>query len=47
MERIAHLEAIRVLVAGPDTLLRVEQQALLVLLADIVVQVLCDGKLSM
>jgi hypothetical protein len=45
MEKIAYLEAIRVLVAGPDTLLRVEQQALLVLLADVVVQVLCDGEL--
>lgn len=45
MEKIAYLEAIRVFVAGPDTLLRVEQQALLVFLADVAVQVLCDGEL--
>ncbi len=44
--KIAYLETIRVLVAGPDTLLRVEQQALLVLFADVVVQVLCDGELQ-
>lgn len=42
-----HLESIWMLVAGPDSSFRVEEEAFLVLLADVVVQVLRNAKLTM
>lgn len=42
-----YLESVRVLVARPATCVGVEQETLLVLVADVVVHVLCNGKLTM
>ena len=41
-----YLEAVGMLVAGPDTGLGVEEQTLLVFLGDVVVHVLRDGELT-
>jgi hypothetical protein len=42
----SYLEAVGVLVAGPDTVLGGEEKTFLVLLADVVVQVLGDAELT-
>ncbi len=42
-----YLEPVRVLVPGPHARLGVKEEGLLVLLADVVVQILREGKLAM
>ena len=43
---VSYLEPVRVFVSRPETCVGVEQEALFVFLADVVVEILCKGELA-